>query len=684
MLEKLKETFSRSDDFDYAAAVEENSTDEDSEGYDVEAQWGHRADDVPKELPAGVNSMLTSVSASSAHLLSEGGRFGSAYCKVMYVPKDGWPPEPKPGLLDRLASHGSSGIQFKLRIDPMSSERSVAEFKRRIRDKNKTLYAKQQSSAPDTAVVADEKQELEDVLRSLKSGSERIYWVGVYFVIRGQTKKKVDKAQDEIARELAKDDVTATTADWVPKEGMTTVSPIGKFELSETTRTPMTGSALGCLYAFSTTNMIEEDGILFGYHGLNGSPITIDRWNRRNGYNQLVIGNIGAGKSYGVKLLLLRRLVRDRDVSAVIVDPRGGFRSLVDAFGIEAETVTVGGNVGINPLQISPTPDDVLDARPDMDPLGERMESAMGFFETAYAEGDSSGLSAQERAVLAEAMTDAYNQAGITREPQTHRRKSPLISDVDRALGRYARDPTTALGDDRSDRELDNWAEMAADLRVALQPFREGGRYQHLNQPTDIGLGRNSDKRVILLDIQQSEASGNMPLTMKLLFDAIYERAKGPDRMIAAFDEAHHIMQNPGGLDWLERSVRYSRHFDLSLTLISQTADEFFAHEKAKTIADNCPIKWLFRTTGLDDNHGEALGLTSRQNRFVRQATPGDRDRGWSHSLLSVDDLGTVPIRVEALEGEESVIDPAPAQANGGDEVAEATSEIETGRFEFE
>ena len=682
MLGKLKEKLT-GDDFDYAAAVEERSTDENGEGYDVEAQWGHRADDVPETLPAGVNSMLTSVSASSAHLLSEGGRFGSAYCKVMYVPKDGWPPEPTPGLLDRLASHGSSGIQIKIRIDPMSRERSVAEFKRRIRDKNKTLYAKQQSAAPDTSVVADEKQELEDVLRSLKSGNERIYWVGVYFVIRGQTKKKVDQAEDEIARELAKDDVTVTTADWVPKEGMTTVSPIGKFELSDTTRTPMTGSALGCLFPFSTTNMIEEDGILYGYHGLNGSPVTIDRWNRRNGYNQLVIGNIGAGKSYGVKLLLLRRLVRDRDVSAVIVDPRGGFRSLINAFGIESETVTVGGNVGINPLQISPTPDDVLDARPDMDPLGERMESAMGFFETAYAEGDGSGLSAQERAVLAEGMTDAYNEAGVTRDPSTHSRTSPLISDVDTVLGRYARSPEAALGEDRSERELENWAEMAADLRVALQPFREGGRYAHLNRPTEIGLGRNSDKRVILLDIQQSEASGNMPLTMKLLFDAIYERAKGPGRMVATFDEAHHIMDNPGGLDWLERSVRYSRHFDLSLTLISQTADEFFAHEQAKTIADNCPIKWLFRTTGLDDEHGEQLGLAPRQSRFVRQATPGDRDRGWSHSLLAVDDLGTVPIRVEALEGEEPVIDPAPAQGDGGDEVAEANAGTETGGFDF-
>jgi type IV secretory pathway VirB4 component len=327
---------------------------------------------------------------------------------------------------------------------------------------------------------------------------------------------------------------------------MITVSPIGKFELSDTTRTPMTGSALGCLFPFSTTNMIEEDGILYGYHGLNGSPITIDRWNRRNGYNQSVIGNIGAGKSYGTKLLL-RRLVRDRDVSAVIVDPRGGFRSLVNAFGIESETVTVGGNVGINPLQISPTPDDVLQARPDMDPLGERIESVMGFFERLYAEGDNSGLDAMRRGVLSEAVTQAYTDAGITRDPQMHSRKSPLPGDVDSVLARYARDPTEALGEDASEREIEKWADTAAELRMAMQPFREGGRYQHLNQPTSVGLGRNSNKRVILLDIQQSEGSGDMPLTMKLLFNAIYERAKGPGRMIAAFDEAHHIMDNPGG-----------------------------------------------------------------------------------------------------------------------------------------
>ena len=613
IIDSIKEKVS-GEEIDYEQAIADFDDDDEQR---ADPAYGHRADDIPDELPAGTNSMITGVSASSAHLLSEGGRFGSAFTKVMYVTD--WPNQPKPGLLDRLTAHGSSGVQIKLRVDPMDQERAVAEFKRRSREKNKELYAKQQVGSAQTTILRDEKQELDDVLSALKKGTERIYWVGVYFVIRDRTKERIDRAEDTIIRELAKDDVTVTTADWVPVEGMTTVSPTGPFELSNNTRTPMTGSALGCLFPFSTSTMIEESGILYGYHGLNGSPVVVDRWNRRNGYNQLIIGNIGAGKSYGTKLLLARRLTRDRDNTAVIVDPRGGFRSLIDAFGIEAESVTVGGNTGINPLQISPTPPEVIETIPDIDPFGEKIENDMGFFEALFANANGgSGLSAQERAVLSRALTTAYNHVGITRDPATHRKQSPLISDVDNALARFTNHAEKVLGEDASEREIEKWADTTADLRMAMQPFREGGRYEHLNQPTEIDLGRNSDKRVILLDIQQSEASGNLPLTMKLLFDAIYERAKGPGKMIAAFDEAHHIMQNPGGLDWLERSVRYSRHFDLSLTLISQTADEFFTHAKAKTIADNCPIKWLFRTTGLDDEHGEKLGLTPREINFAR------------------------------------------------------------------
>ncbi|PSP40785.1 hypothetical protein BRC68_16550, partial [Halobacteriales archaeon QH_6_64_20] len=431
---------------------------------DLRTVWGSRTG--PDTLPSGADATVTSVSASSAQLLSHGGRFGSAYCKVMYVPRDGWPANPE----------------------------------RRVKTKNKELYSKRQAGAPDAGTVADEKQELDATLRAIEAGVESIYWVGVYFVVRASTKGDVDDAADEIAHDLAKDELDVSTLDWVPTEGMTTVSPIGKRELPDRTLTAMTGSALQCLFPFSTASMIEESGVLYGYHGLNGSPITVDRFNRKNGYNQLVVGNIGAGKSYGAKLLLLRRLVRDRDISGVIVDPRGEFRELIDAFGLDAESVTVGGDKGINPLQIEPTPAGVLEQRHDMDPFGEKIESVLAFFEALHAESDdTSGLDAGDRAVLSQAITDAYNDAGITKDPATHSRDSPLPEDVDRILGTYAGDATVALGTDASEREIEKWEDRAAELRIAMRPFRDGGRYDHLNQPTNIGL-RPDGSRIVLLD----------------------------------------------------------------------------------------------------------------------------------------------------------------------------------------
>lgn len=669
LLDKLRRGNDTEQTDDQDEADDENDPNKDIGG--VNNQWGQSNGLCPDELPDTATAAVTPVSASSAQLLVQGARFGETFCKVMYVPRGGWPPEPFPGMIDRLTTHSSAGVQVKLRVDPMDDDRAASEFKRRVSDKQKEVYSKQQSSAPDLAVAQDELDDLRDVLRSVKGGQESVYWVGCYFVIRAGKREQVDEAADELRRALRKDDVDVTSADWIHPEGMTTVSPVGKFELPETTRTPMTGGALGYLFPFSTGSIVEEGGVLHGYHALNESPVFIDRWNRENGYNRLVIGNIGAGKSVGEKLVDTRRLARDRDVSAVFVDPRGGFSGIVDAFGDDAETVTVGGKVGINPLQIEPTPQNVLKQRPDMDPLAEKAESVLATFEAFHSEGENSdGLTPQERTVLSQSISDAYRNAGITKDPSTHGRDSPLISDVDTVLKEYAKDPQRALGDDPADREIEKWADAAADLRMAMHAFGKGGRYEHLNRPTDIGLVGSDRKRIVLLDLQQSESTGNMPLTMKLVFDAIYERAKKPGKMMAVFDEAHHFMQNPGGLDYLERGTRYSRHFDLALTLISQTADEFFVNDKAKTIADNCPIKWLFRTTGLTEEDAEHLGLTGRQRRFVRQATPGDRTRGWSHSLLKVDDVGSVPVRVEAVNDFElNVVDPkgAPIETEGAD-----------------
>jgi len=63
---------------------------------------------------------------------------------------------------------------------------------------------------------------------------------------------------------------------------------------------------------------------------------------------------------------------------------------------------------------------------------------------------------------------------------------------------------------------------------------------------------------------------------MQVLFNAVYERAKGTDkRVIFAIDEAHYLLNDSASLGYLETAVRHSRHYDLSLQFITQTSGEF-------------------------------------------------------------------------------------------------------------
>ena len=130
-----------------AAAAEEMNSDDLVTGgavpgesdEDLRTVWGSRTG--PDTLPSEADATVTSVSASSAQLLSHGGRFGSAYCKIMYVPRDGWPANPESGLLDRLTAHSSAGVQVKLRVEPMDRKRAAAEFKRRVKqEKQRTVF----------------------------------------------------------------------------------------------------------------------------------------------------------------------------------------------------------------------------------------------------------------------------------------------------------------------------------------------------------------------------------------------------------------------------------------------------------------------------------------------------------------------------------------------------------------
>ena len=97
-------------------------------------------------------------------------------------------------------------------------------------------------------------------------------------------------------------------------------------------------------------------------------------------------------------------------------------------------------------------------------------------------------------------MQETYEQAGITRDPATHGKESPTITDLLRVLGSMLDDPT-AFGY-TNDGVQERVRADAEALLTDLQPsFRADGDFANLVQPTEFDL----DSPVVYLDLHQEE-----------------------------------------------------------------------------------------------------------------------------------------------------------------------------------
>lgn len=711
------------------------------------------------------------IAPASLKLSPENAQTSGMYTKTLYI--EGYPQYARPKMFERLfadADHVNVDVSIHIgshdRIDAIGKLKSaIRKLKVRVAQKSETSDV----TLRDTTRRLNAHEEVYDLL---STGQDEAFDVGVYIILRGNDPDRLAEAADDIETKLKTRQLTAKPADYKQQPGLVSGSPVALDRLNRTKT--MLGGAVGTTFPFSTTSLIEEEGILMGYHALTDAPIVMDRF-ARSSYNVVVAGMLGAGKSFNTKLNILRRVARDPETIVIIIDPRGGFNDLVDA--LNGDRIPIDGSCAINPLEIEAMPEHVRAEMEDAyDPFKQARSSALDTFDSYFAMNSSgeSSYTTERRAVLEFALDLTYALHGISRDPATHSNPSPTIPDVRSVLGAISRNPEpyihllntgmqispdvieglpgldaeqhrvtatntpeqasvtvlpdiageeselladadiTTLGDlaevdpltvaqvvdvppsdattwceqamkpdvftetpdatadggiaqsqettvDTSafeipDEEIKNWQQHATGLKIALQPFRPGGPLGHLGQPTDIDI---SGSDVVYLDLEANDTESETSLMTKVLFNAIYERAKTTDkRVILPIDEAWRLIKNSESLTWLEQGTRFSRHHDLSIQFITQTLDEFYAREDAKAIIDNCTIKLLHRLKEVTDAQAESLDLTQREVNYITNATAGQTHAGYSQALLTVEDVGKFPLRVEALPAEVPVIDP--------------------------
>ncbi|MFB6362098.1 MAG: VirB4 family type IV secretion system protein [Halobacteriales archaeon] len=580
-------------------------------------------------------------------------RTANAYARTQWIGE--FPDAPVDGLFEDLyAAPETRRTDVSLHLAPRDTHATLDELETRLEDLEadvEYLQEKRRAGARGVRKDLEDYRELYDVLRNTPM---QAFDVAMYLATHGD--EKADLETDAVANTARRSpaNLTPVTPRWAQLDALTAASPVAVDALQTEfdTTTPMLGGAVGAMFPF-VAGAFAEPGIEYGTYALNESPLIVDRFNRETGYCAMVIGKLGAGKSFSTKLQLLRRAMFDDETTIVMLDPLAGFAGVNDALG--GERVTVGGTRGVNPLEIKPTPETVLESAPDLDPWAEQIAWVLAFFGTFFESVADHPLGDRKQ-TLRRAVQEAYDRMGITRDPATHARESPTVRDVIEVLEDFLEDPT-AFGY-ATEAERESVRGDAQTLLTELRPsFRAEGDLANLAQPTDLDL----EADVLYLDLHQEEGARGRTetsLMMQVLFNAVYERAKGTeDRVVFAIDEAHYLLNDASSLSFLETAVRHSRHYDLSVQFITQTGGEFALTPEARTIANLCSMTILHRVDEAAEKLADWFGLTDRQVDWVRSATAGNDQDGFSEALLHIDEAGWFPLRVRASEYEAEVID---------------------------
>ncbi|WP_436909057.1 VirB4 family type IV secretion system protein [Halosimplex marinum] len=566
-----------------------------------------------------------------------------------------YPDTPMDGLFETLYSTAATRqTDISLHISPRDTTATLDTLENTIEDLEADREYLEEKRRAGARGVEKDLQDYQALYDALRNTSMSAFDVSMYLAVQGESPEQLNVDGVTSAARESPTNLTPVMPRWTQLDSFISGSPVGVDKLNESmdTTTPMLAGAVGAMFPF-VAGAFAEPGIEYGTYALNESPLILDRFERETGYCTMVIGQLGAGKSFSTKLQLLRRAMYDQDTIIIMLDPLEGFAGVNDALG--GERITVGGTRGFNPLEIRATPDTVLQDVPDLDPWSEQISWVLTFFETFFEHVASNPLGDRKQ-TLRRAIQEAYEHQGITRDPTTHDRQSPTVRDVISVLEALLEDP--AEFGYATEGEQEKVQRDAQSLLTDLRPsFREGGDLANLAQSTEFDL----DSSVLYLDLHQEEGAtgrSETSLMMQVLFNAVYERAKGTDkRVVFAIDEAHYLMNDATSLEFLETAVRHSRHYDLSLHFITQTGGEFALTPEAKTIANLCSLTLIHRVQEEAEKLSEWFGLSEREVNWIRTAKAGNDEDGFSEALLGIDEEGWFPLRVRTSEFEAAQID---------------------------
>ena len=432
-------------------------------------------------------------------------------------------------------------------------------------------------------------EDIEGLRDRLQQGTEKFFRAGIYITLYGSDEKDLNEKTKSIEGLLEAQLVYVKAAVMRMDEGFSSTRPLATDVLDVANN--LNTDPLSTTFPFVSSDLSSNEGILYGINRHNNSLILFDRFKLENA-NMVVFAKSGAGKSYTIKLEVLRSMMFG--TSVIIIDPENEYRHLCDAVGGSFISIDLNSDLHLNPFDLPKS----IEGETNAGIFRNAIASLIGLLHVMLG-----SVTPEEDTVLDRAIRETYASRDITEMTdysQLTKEEYPTLSDLYQVLLNM---------------------EGGNSLALRMERYTEGIFGGFLNHPTNVSL----DNQLLVFNIRDLEEELR-PIAMYIVLDFIWNeiRADLKKRLIVV-DEAWVMMQHEDAAAFMFGIAKRCRKYYAGLTTITQDIGDFMSSRYGKPIITNSSLQLLLRQSPASiEMIGETFYLTDHEKFLLLESSVGE------------------------------------------------------------
>ena len=451
----------------------------------------------------------------------------------------------------------NAALDISLYTYPVRAEIILKQLRNKVGALEAQIIAEHDKGAPRDPIKETALKDIERLRDDLTQGIEKFFQFALYISVYANTKEELDRLTDDIIALLGTKLVYARKVLYQAEQGFTSTVPLGNDELQITFN--MNTSPISSAFPFVSSELTSDNGILYGINRHNNSLILFDRFSLMNA-NTVVFATAGAGKSYAIKLEVLRSLMMGVDI--IIIDPEKEYRHLCEAVGGTYLNISLSSDTKVNPFDLpKSTGQDVQ--------TGDIIRSAVitlkGLLRIMLGQ-----FTHEEDSLMDRALLETYAKKDITPDADLSKAEPPVMQDLEEVL---------------------KGIEGTKDLVARLQKYTNGTFAGLLNNPTNVTM----DNQLMVFSVRDLEDELR-PIAIYTIINYIWNIVRSEvKKRILVIDEAWWLMQHEDSAKFIFALVKRCRKYYLGITTITQDVNDFLTSPYGQAVVNNSSMQLLLK-----------------------------------------------------------------------------------------